>query len=65
MLGPATANVLSLYMDLAHGMWSNQISADLSLEERSPVCRQKSARYVGAWPFKHLWTSVASLNVTH
>jgi len=23
-----------------------------------------SARYIGAWPFKHLWTSAASLNVT-
>jgi len=65
MLGLATANDLTPYMDLACGTWSIQVSADLITEQQSPVCRQKSARYVGAWVFKHLWTSVASLNVTH
>ena len=47
----------------ARGVSTIQVSADLIPERRSPVCRQKSAKYVGAWPFKHLWTSVASLNV--
>jgi len=64
LIGPATANDLSPYVDLARGTWSIQVSSDLIPERRSPICRQKSARYVGAWAFKHLWTIVASLNVT-
>jgi len=43
MLGPATANDLSPYVDLARGTWSNQVSADLIPERWSPVCRQKPA----------------------
>ena len=37
MLGPATANDLSPYVDLARGTWSIQVSADLISERRSPV----------------------------
>jgi len=64
MLGPATKNDLSPYVDVACCTWSILVSADLILERQLSVCRQMSARYVEARPFEHLWTSVASLNVT-
>jgi len=43
MLGLATANDLSLYVDLACGTWSIQVSTDLIPERWSPVSQQKSA----------------------
>ena len=61
MRGPATANDLSHSTVLVRGTSSVEVLADRMPGRRVPAWRQYSAKYAGARPVRHLYTSVASL----